>query len=161
MSSETTSDSRLEYWNDEKLIKRFFDKVNKTDECWEWKAFCWKSGYGCFSINHKDNQRAHRVSYEIYHKKKIITGMYILHSCNNRKCVNPLHLREGTHQDNMNDRTIANRGAIIITSTLSDNDVINIRDMAKTHRQKDIAQLYGLTRHSIRNIIKRITWKNL
>jgi hypothetical protein len=161
MSSETITSSGLEYWNDEKIIKRFFDKVNKTDSCWEWTAFCWKSGYGCFSVRHKENERAHRISYEIYHKRKINTGMYILHSCNNRKCVNPLHLREGNHQENMNDRTNAGHNAKNIISTLTEDDVITIRELAKTEKQKDIAIKYGLSRHSIRNIVNRITWKHL
>jgi hypothetical protein len=161
MQTETVTNTGLNYWDDEKLVKRFFDKVNKTEGCWEWTAFCWESGYGCFSITHSDNQRAHRVSYEIYHKRNILPDMLILHSCNNRKCVNPQHLREGTHQENMLDRTNAGHNATNITSSLTENDVINIREMAKTFKQKDIAELYGITRHSVRNIVNRFTWKHI
>lgn len=161
MSVERESIGGLEYWNNEKVLKRFFDKVEKTDTCWNWTAYCWKSGYGCFSVSHRDSQRAHRVSYEIYHKKKIAEDLYILHSCHNRKCVNPLHLREGTAQENSNDMIIAGRNSIVITSTLTEQDVRDIRKMSKIYKQKYIAELYNLTRHSIRNIVNRITWNHI
>jgi RNA binding exosome subunit len=34
--------------------------------------------------------------------------LLVLHSCNNKKCVNPNHLRLGTSQDNADDRIKAN-----------------------------------------------------
>lgn len=51
---------------------------------------------------------AYRVIYEVM-VGPIPDGAHLLHSCDNPACVNPAHLRVGTHADNMRDMAERNR----------------------------------------------------
>ena len=81
------------------LLQRFYDKVDKTDSCWNWKFGKISGGYGEFYFNGKQIM-AHRFSYEL-HKGKIPEGKELDHLCRNHSCVNPDHLEAVTHKENI------------------------------------------------------------
>jgi hypothetical protein len=86
------------------LIGRLLSKVvvNQVTDCWEWIGGKNNIGYGL--IRDGDKMRSvHRVSYEEHSNKKIPIGLVVMHSCDNKKCVNPAHLSVGTHKDNSQD----------------------------------------------------------
>lgn len=78
---------------------RFWEKVQKTDTCWLWKAGHNAFGYGVFKWNDKMGL-AHRWSYE-QAKGPIPEGLEIDHLCRVRNCVNPDHMEAVTHRVNM------------------------------------------------------------
>lgn len=54
----------------------------------------------------------HRLAYAEHHNlEEGELPALIRHLCNNPRCVNPEHLKAGTHQDNANDRVAAGRSA--------------------------------------------------
>jgi hypothetical protein len=70
------------------------------EACWTWLGACAKSGYGILKVS-KKTVTAHRISLNI--QGVDIQNVSVLHSCDNRKCVNPLHLRTGNARDNNSD----------------------------------------------------------
>lgn len=91
------------------IPEKFWRKVRKTRGCWVWTACC-ASGYGSLRVGSR-MVGAHRASY-ILHKGKIPRGLFVLHKCDNKKCVNPQHLFVGTQKRNMDDMRRKGRQAL-------------------------------------------------
>lgn len=72
--------------------------VNPETGCWEWTKDRWASGYGVIRHSYK-RIVAHRLAYEM-HKGSIPADSEVDHICRNRACVNPVHLRLATRQQN-------------------------------------------------------------
>lgn len=87
---------------------RFWQKVVKTDECWNWVGCLDGHGYGQIYDRDQRHRKAHRVSYEFAHGA-IPEGLHIDHTCHNRGCVNPDHLQAVTNKANIENRRGANR----------------------------------------------------
>ena len=82
-----------------KDLRRFKDKVKHSYGCWIWQGYRGKSGYGTFSVKHK-NISAHRFSYMAF-KGPIPEGMTIDHLCRKPSCVNPKHLEAVPIRENL------------------------------------------------------------
>ena len=151
---------------------KFWSKIltGEIDECWECVAICLdKDGYGRFWINCKKIS-AHRFSFQLFHNRLIKDKMFICHKCDNPSCVNPHHLFEGTHQDNMTDQKNKgrhvcnpNKGEKNHKSKLTEKQVLEIRaKYAKggiTH--KVLAKEYGVHLSTIGFIINRKYWTHI
>lgn len=78
---------------------RFWSKVNRNGECWEWTGALDKYGYGVLGFDRR-TQFAHRVSYQLS-RGPIGIGLTIDHLCRNKKCVRPGHLEAVTIRENV------------------------------------------------------------
>lgn len=88
---------------------KFWERVNKSDECWEWSAGKTVAGYG--HMRQGDSLiLAHRFSFEI-NSGPIPAGMQVDHKCHNRACVRPDHLRLATDGLNKQNQSGAHRNS--------------------------------------------------
>ncbi len=141
------------------MKSRFMQKVaidTKTG-CWIWTACVRKSGYGAFGIG-KYVEYAHRASWKMFNGC-IPDGMYVCHTCDERRCVNPEHLWIGTAKMNMQDAS--NKGRIKIPKAsyesngshqpakLSDDQVKEIRRPCNSKSDSELAIELGVCRHAI------------
>lgn len=150
---------------------RFWKQVEKRgeNECWPWIGALKKRGYGEFTwYGHgKRTHIAPRVAYELS------TGVYpgklfVCHTCDNPRCVNPRHLWLGTNRDNMADMKAKGRASRKVhshsenhhKSKLTNEQVEAIRsDTVRTNRQWSI--ILGVTGAAIYNIRARKTWRHV
>lgn len=92
------------------LEERFWPKVDTSrgpDRCWPWLAtYHPDDGYGRIGIAGRSHL-AHRVSYRLAFGP-VDADVEIDHTCFNRLCVNPAHLRPVTHKQNNENRRCAN-----------------------------------------------------
>jgi len=153
------------------LTGRFWAKVDKGGDCWEWFGAINSAGYGNFNVYGK-TVTAHRFSYEYHFGVIPITidnqRVCVCHHCDNRKCVNPKHLFLGTNTDNMADRDRKGRldvktGEKNGRSKLREVDVLNIRAIhANTKASKtDLARIYKVGVTAVCDIINFKSWRHI
>lgn len=153
-------------WNNETDGDRFWRKVQKGPDCWEWTASKDTGGYGQFWLKGQTHPwKASRVAYLLtYHDPG---QMHVLHRCDNPACVRPDHLFLGTHLDNIRDRTSkgrgrnnGGRGEKNANARLTLPQVIEIRQLysAGRHTQTELAQSYGVGQTAISKIVRGEKW---
>ena len=81
------------------LVDRFWMKVVKGDDCWEWIGARNPSGHGRFWVAGK-NAPAHVFSYEL-HVGPVPEGLHLDHLCRHPWCVNPEHLEPVSLWENL------------------------------------------------------------
>ncbi|MCO6044692.1 HNH endonuclease [Aeoliella sp. ICT_H6.2] len=153
----------------EQDAKRFWSRVAKTpdevnDGCWAWLGAKNQEGYGLFKLSQTKQVFAHRVAYRLATGKPIPPGLGVLHSCHNRWCVRPGHLRAGTHQENMRDLVRTRpRGEQCSNAKLDVAQVAEIRRRYKLDGQtvQQIADELGVSIAAVRDAATGKTWSHV
>jgi hypothetical protein len=151
------------------LTVRFWSKVEicGLDECWLWFGSLPSTGhaYGRFNLKGTSGL-AHRVAFYLS-RGYINQSLHVLHTCDNPPCCNPTHLWQGTHQQNMKDRNLKLRCAVLRGSQnghakLSEAEVIEIwKKFEIGQSQIQIASSFGVSKHAIWRIIHKKNWAHL
>ncbi len=99
----------------------------------------------------------HRLSAWLWLGFDLERHLLVLHKCDKPRCFSPAHLFIGTQSRNMLDMLDKGRAW---TNKLTAKEVTKIR--ANTdHRTIVIAQRYGVTAQTIRDIKRRRSWKHV
>lgn len=148
------------------LVDRFWKKwtIEQTG-CWKWSGYLDKNGRGRLLRNNiKDNHiLAHRLSYLLFYGP-IPDNLKVCHKCDNPSCVNPEHLFLGTQTDNIKDCVYKQRHSFGERNgrvKLKERDVRMIVYMWRTKEftQREIADIYNISRCSVKDIVNRRRWK--
>jgi hypothetical protein len=143
-------------------MDRFLCSFERSGDCWLWDGHLKKTGYGQMCAFGK-HVAAHRIAYYLF-KGPFPAEMHVLHSCDVRRCVNPDHLRLGTHADNMRDMAAKGRRRgpsrdKMPWRVLNEADVLEI--LASDEPGTALAGRYGVTKGAIYAIRNGVTWKDI
>lgn len=150
-------------------LMRFWGRVDKKAPggCWLWTGFVGPDLYGQATVNRKSAAKVHRVSWELANGS-IPKGLFVLHRCDVRLCVNPAHLFLGTQRDNMDDMKAKRRhkfGEKNEHAILTDADVREIRRTYwfKGHRSNavELAAKYGVGKGALVAAAVGRTWRHV
>lgn len=148
----------------ESVGARFFRHVNVGDQksCWEWTGRLNVGGYGAFTYDGK-NVVASRFAWELYNRRPIPKGMLVLHSCDNRKCVSPYHIRIGTHKDNTLDAIIRerHRGGGNYRLTIEQVEEILRKHYFEGFSIRELGRLFSVNHVTILHIIHGRNWPDV
>lgn len=146
---------------------RFDANLRPTDSgCVEWAGHLLPNGYGTFGFEGRAAY-AHRYAYQRAHGS-IPAGLFVLHRCDNPRCVAPAHLFAGTQKDNMIDCSRKGRVNRTIEARMEDHPQAKITEAiavetrslhAKGVRQCDIAARFGVSKYIISRVVLNKTWK--
>ncbi len=88
---------------EQKVIDRFWSKVDKSGDCWIRTAGTTSDGYGACNIPVDGKQKsfkAHRLAYILTNGELAKPELH--HKCGTKLCVRPDHLEPMTRQEHMN-----------------------------------------------------------
>ena len=158
----------------------FWTRVKRTpDSCWEWQGGITSHGFGNVQIRGRQ-LRVHRLAHA-FANGAIPERLLVIHSCDNRACCRPSHLRLGTHDDNMHDMSIrgravgweyvpVRRGEANNKAKLTALQVGEIRSVRRKYagtrapkgeRVVDLAVRYGVSIAAISKVARAETWRHV
>lgn len=165
---------RRKYINKVDLFwKRFYKRTVRNGDCLEWT--------GTYNPPHKSpsvewdgvGTTVPRLVYKLA-IGDVPSGMYVIRTCKNHRCVRQIHLRLATNDERIaalrNSSPTGKRNGMNLypdrrprgerhgCAKLTESEVRAIRELCKTTMLKDIALRFRISETTIRDIVKRRTW---
>lgn len=141
-------------------------RTRRRGDCMEWQGAVDTRGYGHVRIGGKA-ARVHRVVFEMVNGKipkgDGHHGTVVMHTCDNRLCCNPNHLRLGTHADNMADMKSKGRRKNIAAGEANGRSKLTVEQVTAirmdTRGKRTIAPEYGISPAQVQRIRKGTHWQ--
>ena len=147
-------------WTDDEHRERLRSLPRNEKGCWIWQGAASGSGYGNLSVG-KKQWTPHRLAFYLFNGH-LTPGLCVCHTCDNRLCVNPSHLWEGTSAQNTADRHRKGRtasgernGHALISQEIAD----EIRALYGRFNQYELAAMFGISQPTVSQIMRGLTWK--
>jgi hypothetical protein len=121
-------------------------------------------GKGQLNAKRKGNHLVHRVAGAVFNGWSLFDSRMTCHTCDTKRCFNPSHLFQGTHQDNIDDMWQKGRGPNQRHPRKL--DVEKVRDIRRRYAAggyttRSLAAELGLGKSTVEAIINRRIWTHV
>lgn len=139
----------------------------EADGCWQWLRSKHRNGYGQLTVG-SAKTLAHRYAWFLAYGRWPVPCA--LHRCDNRACVNPSHLFEGTKKQNTQDMIAKGRLVIGVRhkgeangrAKLTEEDVrVMRRAFSDGESMRSLARRFPVSRPVVRGICKGTAWSHV
>jgi len=140
-------------------------EAGQPGECWRWRGTKNPKGYSNqIEIAGRGEQRRAHVWAYVLLLGDVPEGQCVCHNCDNRECVNPLHMFLGSRSENHADMVSKGRhacgeknGAARLAKVVA----LQIRERYERGgvTQKQLAEEFGISRAQVSNITRGHQWR--
>jgi hypothetical protein len=133
------------------------------DDCVLWPFGTFANGYGAIHFR-GTHMSANRAMCILVHGEPESEGLHAAHTCGNRLCCNPKHIRWATASENMADKRdhgTQPMGELAAGVKLTEGDVHQIRALKNRVPCKQIAAMFGIGYQTVNDIHNRHMWAHL
>jgi hypothetical protein len=149
------------------VLKSVLKSCAKQGECLIYPSIPGRKGYPRIYVREMGaTGHAHRLVWFLLHGF-IPVGMCVMHKCDNRRCVNPIHLSLGTNCDNQRDMRKKGRGFQLpsgeqsYVAKLTDQDIREIRSAASAGRSySEMARRFRIHPSHVSRVARSMTRKS-
>lgn len=135
--------TRVEFW--ERV-----DASAGANACWPWQGPRKATGYGMTRVL-GGHGHASRAAF-VLSGGRLRRGQVVMHTCDNRACCNPAHLRAGTQLQNIKDRDAKRR----TFRKLCERKVACLRFLYRTRlfSQRELGRAFGITQGRVSVLLR-------
>lgn len=137
--------------------------AHSGNACVLWPYASTRAGYPIVSLGKGKNRRAHRYLCELVYGPPHNQTLHCAHSCGQRRCVNPRHLRWATALENAADKQrhgTETPGLLRATNKLTPDQVRELRRLRREGVSwTRLAKRFGIGRGTTQRIVARETWR--
>lgn len=139
----------------------WLEKTSVNLECKLWKWSHGPKGYGTIRIG-KKTYSTHRYVLEKTIGRPISPGKFACHTCDTPSCCNPLHLYEGTPQQNSADMVLRKRSTGAERSPMRKKTCVEVAEIIHLSQSTpvlQIATMYNISARTVRDYVSGRRWK--